>query len=168
MRKLLITTSLLFATATSFAIDKVGMINTSILFKEHPIFRLTEQDLKKKISQYQKELQEDRETIEQKQKELNRKKATKRISAANAKKEQKIIDDIKVLLDEKAKMFNEEKTQLENSSRQKILVDIQKNASEYAEINDYTMIIDSGSVVHISKQEDLTEAVLKHIKSKKY
>lgn len=89
MRKLLITTSLLFATATSFAIDKVGMINTSILFKEHPIFRLTEQDLKKKISQYQKELQEDRETIEQKQKELNRKKATKRISAANAKKEQK-------------------------------------------------------------------------------
>lgn len=84
------------------------------------------------------------------------------------KKSKKIINDIKVLLDEKAKMFNEEKTQLENSSRQKILVDIQKNASEYAEINDYTMIIDSGSVVHISKQEDLTEAVLKHIKSKKY
>lgn len=142
--------------------DTIATINTSTLFKNHPKFEEVKKMLDDTFYKFQEEINKDKQHILELEKDINNKK----LKRDEVNKKKKELDMLKDLLKAKAQKMSEQRSEIENQKRIEILQDIQENSIEYAKKNNVDVIIDSGSVVFIKTNKDLTEDILKYIKEK--
>lgn len=144
----------------------IGVINTAVIFKEHPLYAKMDQQFQKDFADKKMSVADDKKLIENLEMELAEKIANKKIGKAAIKKEEIDIENKKMLLAEKERILNGQiKTALDNG-RLQILQDVQEKSKEYALNNNIDLVVDTGSVVFYKDNQDITKKVIEFIISK--
>ena len=161
MKKLLLalfTASIMSTPA--YADLKVGYINTSYLFQNHPQNEVLKEQFKKKFKKEQDVLFTKEDAINALKKEVN---SGNLKPAALQEKTQQLA----IAKEEYATMLSELRKKVEEEQKKEseiLLKEIQRTVEIYSQVNGFNLVYDSGFIVYADKDLDITEEILKKIR----
>lgn len=180
--------SLAMALTSGFAMadENIAFVNVDYLFQNHPDRKAVADKLNKEFKPKADKLTENKKKIDDKiasiQKEVNKKvaqleKDAPKLRQAEIKQREEEINKFgaaqqaeinKAIAthDEDAKSFQAEYAKREKEETTKILESIQTATNNIAKQKNYTLVLDSRSVVFNTEGKNITEEVLKAIPSK--
>lgn len=151
--------------ASSIALaGQIGMVNTAIVFKNHPDFVKMDTKFKQDFQERQASIEEDLKMITEEEKILEDKIIHKKVRKALIEKDQQELNNKKALFEEKKSILNKEIADSLTAGREKILSDIKEKIEKYGRDNNYDRIDDSSKVIYVNPSLDLTEKIIQYIK----
>jgi outer membrane protein len=162
MLKKLIILSLFFvclASTTTYAETKIGVVKLDVLFKEIPIYKESQNNLKKEFKPKADELKK----IETSWNKLNDDYLkNERVMSKNDRKEKiKEINETEQKFRNKQQKLQQELQAKQNSELQRIRIIVEKAINEYAEKNDYDLILRAdGTTLFAKKYVDITQDII--------
>lgn len=166
MKKALILSAILsFGLSTTALATNIGVINTSVLFKESPLFLKFDQKSKRDFETRKTILLEDKSKIEDLADDLKTEQRAKKPNQKNIDSLRKKINDGQTSLVEKEKVFNSQLTTIMDNSRAIVLKHIQQKTQDFAKSKGFDLIIDSASSVYVTHAKDVTTDLADFIKS---
>lgn len=166
MKKALILSAILsFGLSTTALATNIGVINTSVLFKESPLFAKFDKKSKRDFETRKTILLEDKAKIEDLAEDLKTEQKAKKPNQKNIEALRKKINDRQVALVEKEKVFNSQLTTIMDNSRAIVLKHIQQKTQDFAKAKGFDLIIDSASSVYVTQAKDVTTDLADFMKS---
>ena len=162
MFKRIIILSLFFLVIFSnnlYADTKIGVVKLDVLFKEIPIYKQSQNNLKKEFKPKADELKK----IETSWNKLNDDylKNERTMSKNDRKEKIKEINETEQKFRSKQQKLQKELQTKQNSELQRIRVIVEKAINEYAENNDYDLILRAdGTTLFAKKYIDITQDII--------
>tara|TARA_B100000900_G_C20452692_1_gene663823 strand:+ start:28 stop:522 length:495 start_codon:yes stop_codon:yes gene_type:complete len=159
LRKYFFLYLLLILPLTSFAETKIGIVKLDILFKEIPIYKESQNNLKKEFEPKANELKK----IEVKWNKLNDDylKNERTLSKNDRQKKIKEINAIEKEFREKQQVLQGELQSKQNSELDRIRKIVEKAINEYAKDEDYDLILRAdGTTLFAKKYVDITQDII--------
>ncbi len=150
---------LLILPLTSFAETKIGIVKLDVLFKEIPIYKESQTNLKKEFEPKAKELKK----IEVKWNKLNDDylKNERTLSKNDRQKKIKEINAIEKEFREKQQTLQGALQSKQNSELERIRKIVEKAINEYAKDEDYDLILRAdGTTLFAKKYVDITQDII--------
>ena len=144
---------------TSFAETKIGVVKLDVLFKEIPIYKESQTNLKNEFKPKADELKK----IETSWNKLNDDylKNERTMSKNERKAKIKEISDIENKFRTKQQSLQKELQGKQNSELQRIRVIVEKAINKFAEDNDYDLILRAdGTTLFAKKYVDITQDII--------
>ena len=144
---------------TSYAETKIGVVKLDVLFKEIPIYKESQTNLKNEFKPKADELKK----IESSWNELNDDylKNERTMSKNERKAKIKEISDIEKKFRTKQQSLQKELQGKQNSELQRIRVIVEKAINKFAEDNDYDLILRAdGTTLFAKKYVDITQEII--------
>ena len=144
---------------TLYADTKIGVVKLDILFKEIPIYKESQNNLKKEFKPKADELKK----IETSWNKLNDDYLkNERIMSKNDRKAKiKEINETEQNFRSKQQKLQQELQAKQNSELQRIRIIVEKAINEYAEKNDYDLILRAdGTTLFAKKYVDITQDII--------
>jgi outer membrane protein len=151
--------SLTLVSTTSFAETKIGVVKLDVLFKEIPIYKESQNNLKKEFKPKADELKK----IETSWNKLNDDYLkNERVMSKNDRKEKiKEINETEQNFRSKQQKLQQELQAKQNSELQRIRIIVEKAINEYAEKNNYDLILRAdGTTLFAKKYVDITQEII--------
>ena len=143
----------------SYADTKIGVVKLDVLFKEIPIYKESQNNLKKEFKPKADELKK----IETSWNKLNDDylKNERTMSKNDRKEKIKQINDTEQKFRSKQQKLQQELQTKQNSELQRIRIIVEKAINEYAENNDYDLILRAdGTTLFAKKYIDITQDII--------
>ena len=143
----------------SYADTKIGVVKLDVLFKEIPIYKESQNNLKKEFKPKADELKK----IETSWNKLNDDylKNERTMSKNDRKEKIKQINDTEQKFRSKQQKLQQELQTKQNSELQRIRIIVEKAINEYAEKNDYDLILRAdGTTLFAKKYVDITQDII--------
>ena len=143
----------------SYADTKIGVVKLDVLFKEIPIYKESQNNLKKEFKPKADELKK----IETSWNKLNDDylKNERTMSKNDRKEKIKQINDTEQKFRSKQQKLQQELQSKQNSELQRIRIIVEKAINEYAEKNDYDLILRAdGTTLFAKKYVDITQDII--------
>ena len=143
----------------SYADTKIGVVKLDVLFKEIPIYKESQNNLKKEFKPKADELKK----IETSWNKLNYDylKNERTMSKNDRKEKIKQINDTEQKFRSKQQKLQQELQTKQNSELQRIRIIVEKAINEYAENNDYDLILRAdGTTLFAKKYVDITQDII--------
>ena len=143
----------------SYADTKIGVFKLDVLFKEIPIYKESQNNLKKEFKPKADELKK----IETSWNKLNDDylKNERTMSKNDRKEKIKQINDTEQKFRSKQQKLQQELQTKQNSELQRIRIIVEKAINEYAENNDYDLILRAdGTTLFAKKYVDITQDII--------
>ena len=143
----------------SYADTKIGVVKLDVLFKEIPIYKESQNNLKKEFKPKADELKK----IETSWNKLNDDylKNERTMSKNDRKEKIKQINDTEQKFRSKQQKLQQELQTKQNSELQRIRIIVEKAINEYAENNDYDLILRAdGTTLFAKKYVDITQEII--------
>ena len=143
----------------SYADTKIGVVKLDVLFKEIPIYKQSQNNLKKEFKPKADELKK----IETSWNKLNDDylKNERTMSKDQRKDKIKEINDIEKKFRTKQQVLQQELQGKQNSELQRIRLIVEKAINKYAEDNDYDLILRAdGTTLFAKKYVDITQDII--------
>jgi outer membrane protein len=143
----------------SYADTKIGVVKLDVLFKEIPIYKESQNNLKKEFKPKADELKK----IETSWNKLNDDylKNERTMSKNDRKEKIKQINDTEQKFRSKQQKLQQELQTKQNSELQRIRIIVEKAINEYAENNDYDLILRAdGTTLFAKKYVDITQDII--------
>ena len=162
MFKRIITLPLFFLVIFSnnlYADTKIGVVKLDVLFKEIPIYKQSQNNLKKEFKPKADELKK----LETSWNKLNDDylKNERTMSKNDRKEKIKEINQTEQEFRNKQKKIQQELQTKQNSELQRIRIIVEKAINEYAEKNDYDLILRAdGTTLFAKKYVDITQDII--------
>jgi len=150
---------LISISTTSYAETKIGVVKLDILFKEIPIYKESQTNLKNEFKPKADELKK----IETSWNKLNDDylKNERTMSKDQRKSKIKEINDIEGKFRSKQQILQKELQGKQNSELQRIRLIVEKAINKYAEDNDYDLILRAdGTTLFAKKYVDITQDII--------
>ena len=150
---------LISISSTSYAETKIGVVKLDILFKEIPIYKESQTNLKNEFKPKADELKK----IETSWNKLNDDylKNERTMSKDQRKSKIKKINDIENKFRTKQQALQQELQGKQNSELQRIRLIVEKAINKYAEENDYDLILRAdGTTLFAKKYVDITQDII--------
>jgi len=150
---------LILISTTSYAETKIGVVKLDILFKEIPIYKESQTNLKNEFKPKADELKK----IETSWNELNDDylKNERTMSKEQRKNKIKEINDIEQKFRTNQQALQQELQGKQNSELQRIRIIVEKAISKYAKDNDYDLILRAdGTTLYAKKYVDITQDII--------
>ena len=144
---------------TSYAETKIGVVKLDILFKEIPIYKESQTNLKNEFKPKADELKK----IETSWNKLNDDylKNERTMSKDQRKSKIKEINDIEQKFRTNQQALQQELQGKQNSELQRIRIIVEKAISKYAKDNDYDIILRAdGTTLYAKKYVDITQDII--------
>jgi outer membrane protein len=144
---------------TSYAETKIGVVKLDVLFKEIPIYKESQTNLKNEFKPKADELKK----IESSWNELNDDylKNERTMSKNDRKDKIKEINETEQNFRSKQQKLQQELQAKQNSELQRIRIIVEKAINEYAEKNDYDLILRAdGTTLFAKKYVDITQDII--------
>ena len=144
---------------TSYAETKIGVVKLDILFKEIPIYKESQTNLKNEFKPKADELKK----IETSWNKLNDDylKNERTLSKDQRKNKIKEINDIEKKFRSKQQVLQQELQSKQNSELQRIRAIVEKAINKFAEDNDYDLILRAdGTTLYAKKYVDITQDII--------
>ena len=144
---------------TSYAETKIGVVKLDILFKEIPIYKESQTNLKNEFKPKADELKK----IESSWNKLNDDylKNERTMSKDQRKSKIKEINDIEQKFRTNQQALQQELQGKQNSELQRIRIIVEKAISKYAKDNDYDIILRAdGTTLYAKKYVDITQDII--------
>ncbi|MFH1771903.1 MAG: OmpH family outer membrane protein [Candidatus Omnitrophota bacterium] len=147
--------------SVSFAEDlKIVIVDFLEVFNEYEKTKQYDQDLEKKKSAREKELEAKREEIENMQNKLSLLKENEQ-----EKEKANIAEAVKSFKDMQREMLVD--LQKERDEKMKLIVsDIEKTIGDYAKKNEYDLVVSKNAVLYSKETMDITSKILNIVNSK--
>ena len=142
-----------------YAVTKIGVVKLDVLFKEIPIYKESQNNLKKEFKPKADELKK----IETSWNKLNDDylKNERTMSKNDRKEKIKQINDTEQKFRSKQQKLQQELQTKQNSELQRIRIIVEKAINEYAENNDYDLILRAdGTTLFAKKYVDITQDII--------
>ena len=142
-----------------YAVTKIGVVKLDVLFKEIPIYKESQNNLKKEFKPKADELKK----IETSWNKLNDDylKNERTMSKNDRKEKIKQINDTEQKFRSKQQKLQQELQTKQNSELQRIRIIVEKAINEYAENNDYDLILMAdGTTLFAKKYVDITQDII--------
>jgi outer membrane protein len=146
-------------TTSSYAATKIGVVKLDILFKEIPIYKESQTNLKNEFKPKADELKK----IETSWNKLNDDylKNERTMSKDQRKSKIKEINDTEQKFRTKQQLLQQELQGKQNSELQRIRIIVEKAINKYAEDNDYDLILRAdGTTLFAKKYVDITQDII--------
>jgi len=143
----------------SYADTKIGVVKLDVLFKEIPIYKESQNNLKKEFKPKADELKK----IETSWNKLNDDylKNERTMSKNDRKEKIKVINQTEQEFRNKQQKLQQELQSKQNSELQRIRIIVEKAINEYAEKNDYDLILRAdGTTLFAKKYVDITQDII--------
>jgi len=143
----------------SYADTKIGVVKLDVLFKEIPIYKESQNNLKKEFKPKADELKK----IETSWNKLNDDylKNERTMSKNDRKEKIKQINDTEQKFRSKQQKLQQELQAKQNSELQRIRIIVEKAINDYAEKNDYDLILRAdGTTLFAKKYVDITQDII--------
>ena len=143
----------------SYADTKIGVVKLDVLFKEIPIYKESQNNLKKEFKPKADELKK----IETSWNKLNDDylKNERTMSKNDRKEKIKQINDTEQKFRSKQQKLQQELQTKQNSELQRIRIIVEKAINEYAENNEYDLILRAdGTTLFAKKYVDITQDII--------
>ena len=143
----------------SYADTKIGVVKLDVLFKEIPIYKESQNNLKKEFKPKADELKK----IETSWNKLNDDylKNERTMSKNDRKEKIKEINETEQKFRSKQQKLQQELQAKQNSELQRIRIIVEKAINEYAENNDYDLILRAdGTTLFAKKYVDITQDII--------
>ena len=150
---------LILISTTSYAETKIGVVKLDILFKEIPIYKESQTNLKNEFKPKADELKK----IEASWNKLNDDylKNERTMSKDQRKNKIKEINDIEQKFRTNQQALQQELQGKQNSELQRIRIIVEKAISKYAKDNDYDLILRAdGTTLYAKKYVDITQDII--------
>jgi len=150
---------LISISSTSYAETKIGVVKLDVLFKEIPIYKESQTNLKNEFKPKADELKK----IESSWNKLNDNylKNERTMSKDERKSKIKEIGDIENKFRTKQQALQQELQSKQNSELQRIRVIVEKAINKFAEDNDYDLILRAdGTTLFAKKYVDITQDII--------
>ena len=150
---------LIVTSNTSYAETKIGVVKLDVLFKEIPIYKESQTNLKNEFKPKADELKK----IETSWNKLNDDylKNERTMSKDQRKSKIKEISDIEQKFRTKQQVLQQELQGKQNSELQRIRVIVEKAINKYAKDNDYDLILRAdGTTLFAKKYVDITQDII--------
>jgi outer membrane protein len=150
---------LISISTTSYAETKIGVVKLDILFKEIPIYKESQTNLKNEFKPKADELKK----IETSWNKLNDDylKNERTMSKDQRKSKIKEINDIEQKFRTKQQVLQQELQGKQNSELQRIRIIVEKAINKYAKDNDYDLILRAdGTTLFAKKYVDITQDII--------
>tara|TARA_B100001063_G_scaffold108983_1_gene101660 strand:+ start:691 stop:1191 length:501 start_codon:yes stop_codon:yes gene_type:complete len=144
---------------TSYAETKIGVVKLDILFKEIPIYKESQTNLKNEFKPKADELKK----IETSWNKLNDDYLKNERTMSKDQRKNKIqeINDIEKKFRDKQSVLQQELQGKQNSELQRIRLIVEKAINEYAEDNNYDLILRAdGTTLFAKKYVDITQDII--------
>tara|TARA_B100000965_G_scaffold384057_1_gene383898 strand:+ start:1140 stop:1634 length:495 start_codon:yes stop_codon:yes gene_type:complete len=158
-KKYFIICLLLFLPLTSFSETKIGIVKLDVLFQEIPIYKESQNNIKKEFEPKANELKK----IEVKWNKLNDNylKNERTLSKNDRQKKIKEINSIEKEFREKQQVLQGELQSKQNSELQRIREIVEKAINKYAKDKDYDIILRAdGTTLFAKKYIDITQDII--------
>ena len=142
-----------------YADTKIGVVKLDVLFKEIPIYKQSQNNLKKEFKPKADELKK----LETSWNKLNDDylKNERTMSKNDRKEKIKQINDTEQKFRSKQQKLQQELQTKQNSELQRIRIIVEKAINEYAEKNDYDLILRAdGTTLFAKKYVDITQDII--------
>jgi len=143
----------------SYADTKIGVVRLDVLFKEIPIYKQSQNNLKKEFKPKADELKK----LETSWNKLNDDylKNERTMSKNDRKEKIKEINQTEQEFRNKQQKLQQELQTKQNSELQRIRIIVEKAINEYAEKNDYDLILRAdGTTLFAKKYVDITQDII--------
>ena len=143
----------------SYADTKIGVVKLDVLFKEIPIYKESQNNLKKEFKPKADELKK----IETSWNKLNDDylKNERTMSKNDRKEKIKQINDTEQKFRSKQQKLQQELQAKQNSELQRIRIIVEKAINDYAKKNDYDLILRAdGTTLFAKKYVDITQEII--------
>ena len=150
---------LILISTTSYAETKIGVVKLDILFKEIPIYKESQTNLKNEFKPKADELKK----IETSWNKLNDDylKNERTMSKDQRKNKIKEINDIEQKFRTNQQALQQELQGKQNSELQRIRIIVEKAINKYAKDNDYDLILRAdGTTLYAKKYVDITQDII--------
>ena len=150
---------LITVSTASYASTKIGVVKLDILFKEIPIYKESQTNLKNEFKPKADELKK----IETSWNKLNDDylKNERTMSKDQRKSKIKEISDIEQKFRTKQQVLQQELQGKQNSELQRIRIIVEKAINKYAKDNDYDLILRAdGTTLFAKKYVDITQDII--------
>ena len=150
---------LISLSTTSYAETKIGVVKLDMLFKEIPIYKESQTNLKNEFKPKADELKK----IESSWNKLNDDylKNERTMSKDQRKSKIKEINDIEQKFRTNQQALQQELQGKQNSELQRIRIIVEKAISKYAKDNDYDLILRAdGTTLYAKKYVDITQDII--------
>ena len=150
---------MIYRSTTSYAESKIGVGTLDILFKEIPIYKESQTNLKNEFKPKADELKK----IETSWNKLNDDylKNERTMSKDQRKSKIKEISDIEQKFRTKQQVLQQELQGKQNSELQRIRIIVEKAINKYAKDNDYDLILRAdGTTLFAKKYVDITQDII--------
>jgi outer membrane protein len=150
---------LISLSTTSYAETKIGVVKLDMLFKEIPIYKESQTNLKNEFKPKADELKK----IESSWNKLNDDylKNERTMSKDQRKSKIKEINDIEQKFRTNQQALQQELQGKQNSELQRIRIIVEKAINKYAEDNDYDLILRAdGTTLYAKKYVDITQDII--------
>jgi len=150
---------LISLSTTSYAETKIGVVKLDMLFKEIPIYKESQTNLKNEFKPKADELKK----IETSWNKLNDDylKNERTMSKDQRKNKIKEINDIEQKFRTNQQALQQELQGKQNSELQRIRIIVEKAISKYAKDNDYDLILRAdGTTLYAKKYVDITQDII--------
>jgi outer membrane protein len=150
---------LISLSTTSYAETKIGVVKLDMLFKEIPIYKESQTNLKNEFKPKADELKK----IESSWNKLNDDylKNERTMSKDQRKSKIKEINDIEQKFRTNQQALQQELQGKQNSELQRIRIIVEKAISKYAKDNDYDIILRAdGTTLYAKKYVDITQDII--------
>jgi outer membrane protein len=142
-----------------YAVTKIGVVKLDVLFKEIPIYKESQNNLKKEFKPKADELKK----IETSWNKLNDDylKNERTMSKNDRKEKIKEINETEQKFRSKQQKLQQELQAKQNSELQRIRIIVEKAINDYAEKNDYDLILRAdGTTLFAKKYVDITQDII--------
>ena len=142
-----------------YADTKIGVVKLDVLFKEIPIYKQSQNNLKKEFKPKADELKK----LETSWNKLNDDylKNERTMSKNDRKEKIKVINQTEQEFRNKQQKLQQELQTKQNSELQRIRIIVEKAINEYAEKNDYDLILRAdGTTLFAKKYVDITQDII--------
>jgi len=142
-----------------YADTKIGVVKLDVLFKEIPIYKQSQNNLKKEFKPKADELKK----LETSWNKLNDDylKNERTMSKNDRKEKIKVINQTEQEFRNKQQKLQQELQSKQNSELQRIRIIVEKAINEYAEKNDYDLILRAdGTTLFAKKYVDITQDII--------
>ena len=142
-----------------YADTKIGVVKLDVLFKEIPIYKQSQNNLKKEFKPKADELKK----LETSWNKLNDDylKNERTMSKNDRKEKIKVINQTEQEFRNKQQKLQQELQNKQNSELQRIRIIVEKAINEYAEKNDYDLILRAdGTTLFAKKYVDITQDII--------
>lgn len=161
----IIATSMAMLSVCSFAVNaamKVAVVDMPYVFANSPQSVNMEKQIDKMFEPQEKQLKKAEENFSKRLNDF--KVAAEKMSATDLKKNQQSLLKEKDQLQQQAQEFVNKKTEMQHSSVEKVMKQLNEVVQSVAKEKGYNMVIDHNAVLMSDKSDDLTSLVLSKVK----